>query len=83
MPGALAPAEFVKLLKRGLTGKPDTAYRLDYFLKKIDKLDPKRRITLASEICPLGQTLFKPENLVFREDPSTLLDAAGKKVTSW
>lgn len=30
-----------------------------------------------------GQTLFQPEDLVFREDPATMLDARGKKVTGW
>jgi endonuclease YncB( thermonuclease family) len=81
--GPLTPQEFVKLLNKGLSGKPDTAYPLDYFLSHIDKLDPKKRVTLVSKIGPQGQALFKPEDLVFREDPSTLLDASGKKVTSW
>jgi hypothetical protein len=81
--GPLTPQEFVKLLNKGLSGKPDTAYPLDYFLSHIDKLDPKKRVTLVSKIGPQGQALFKPEELVFREDPSTLLDASGKKVTSW
>jgi endonuclease YncB( thermonuclease family) len=81
--GPLTPADFVKLLKKGQKGKPDTAYTLGYFLSNIDKLDPKKRVKLVSKIGPQGQMLFKPEDLVFREDPSTLLDASGKKVTSW
>jgi endonuclease YncB( thermonuclease family) len=81
--GPLTPAQFVKLLTAGLRGKPDTAYPLDYFLSNYGNLDPKKRVKLVSKIGPQGQTLFKPEDLVFREDPSTLFDASGKKVTSW
>ena len=81
--GPLTPADFVQLLKKGRKGKPDTAYPLDYFLSNIDNLDPKKRVKLASKIGSQGQTLFKPEDLVFREDPSTLLDVSGKKVAGW
>jgi endonuclease YncB( thermonuclease family) len=81
--GPLTPAEFVKLLNKGIKGKPDTAYLLAYFLSNINHLDRKKRVKLASKIGSQGQTLFKPEDLVFSEDPSTLFDASGKKVTSW
>jgi aspartate oxidase len=39
-----------------------------------------QRVKLASKIGAQGQTLFKPEDLVFSEDPSTLFGADGKKV---
>jgi hypothetical protein len=52
-----------------------------YFLAHIDKLDPKKRVKLASRIGAQGQTLFK--HLVFREDPVTLFTAGGKTVTGW
>ena len=81
--GPLTPAQFVALLNKGVKGKSDTAYPLAYFLANIDKLDPKKRIRMASKIGPQGQTLFKPEDLVFKEDPGTLFDAAGQKVTGW
>ncbi len=81
--GPLTGAEFVARLKKGLKGKPDSAYPLDYFLRNIDHLDPKKRIKMVTKIGSQGQTLFKPEDLVFREDPSTLFDVSGKKVTSW
>jgi endonuclease YncB( thermonuclease family) len=81
--GPLTPAEFVKLLTKGTKGKPDTAYPTAYFLNNINHLNPKKRVKLVDKIGAQGQTLFSPEALVFREDPSTLLDLAGKKVTSW
>lgn len=81
--GPLTPAEFVARINKGVKGKSDTAYPLDYFLANIDKLDPKKRIRMANKIGPQGQTLFKPEDLVFKEDPGTLFDAAGQKVTGW
>ena len=81
--GPLTPAEFVVRINKGVKGKSDTAYPLDYFLANIDKLDPKKRIRMARKIGPQGQTLFKPEDLVFKEDPGTLFDAAGQKVTGW
>jgi len=83
IPGPLSAAQFVARLNKKLPGKPDNAYFLDYFLANINKLNPKKRVTLASQVGSQGQTKFKPERLVFREDPSTLLDAANKKVTSW
>src|SRR5438128_5734154 len=83
VPGPLTRAEFVKLLNKGLKGKPDTAYPLAYFLGNINNLDPKKRVSLASKIGLQGQTRFKPEDLVFREDPTTLLDASGNPVTKW
>jgi endonuclease YncB( thermonuclease family) len=83
VPGALPAAEFVNMLTNGLKGKPDSAYPLAYFLAHIDKLDPKKRIKLASRIGAQGRTLFKPQDLVFREDPVTLFTAGGKKVTGW
>ena len=81
--GPLTKAEFVQKLNEKRKGKPDTAYTLEYFLSHIDHLDRRKRIKLASKIGPQGQMLFKPEELIFNEDPSTLLDASGQKVTSW
>ncbi len=81
VPGPLTPAEFVAKLKQGLTGKPDTAYPVDYFLANIEHLDPKKRVKFADKIGAQGQTLFKPDGLVFREDPSTLFAANGTKIT--
>ncbi len=81
--GPLPPAQFVKLLKKGQKGKPDTAYPTAYFLNNINHLNPKKRVKLVDKIGAQGQTLFSPEGLVFREDSSTLLDLAGNKVTSW
>jgi endonuclease YncB( thermonuclease family) len=80
--GPLTGAEFVKLLNKGAKGKSDRAYPLAYVLSSIDHLDRKKRVKLVSKIGPQGQTLFKPEDLVFSEDPSTLFDASGIKVTS-
>lgn len=80
VPGPLTGADFVKLLNKGVHGKSDTAYPLDYFLSHTDHLDPKKRVSLASKIGADGQTLFKPEDLVFREDPVKLFDASGKLV---
>jgi len=70
VPGALTTADFVNMLTNGLKGKPDSAYPLPYFLAHIDKLDPKKRVKLASRIGAQGQTRFKPQDLVFREDPA-------------
>jgi hypothetical protein len=81
VPGPLTRAEFVKLLKKGMKGKSDRAYPLEYFLNNIDHLDPKKRVRLANKIGPEGQTLFKPEDLVFCEDPVKLFDAAGNLVS--
>lgn len=81
--GPLDGAAFFRLLTKGQKGKPDTAYPLAYFLKNYGKLDPKKRVKLVIAIGPQGQTLFNPEDLVFREDPSTLLDAGGTKITGW
>jgi endonuclease YncB( thermonuclease family) len=81
--GPLTPTEFVKMLKKGLTGKPDTAFPLAYFLANYTKLDPKKRVSLESKIGLQGQMLFEPQNLVFREDPSTLYAANGKRITGW
>lgn len=81
--GPLTPAEFVKQITKKQKGKPDAAYLLGYFLSHIDRLDRKQRVSLKDKIGPQGQMLFNPEDLVFSEDPSTLLDANGKKVTSW
>ena len=78
--GPLTGAEFVKLLNKGAKGKADTAYPLAYFLNNINKLDRKKRVQLVSKIGPQGQTLFNPEDLVFTEDPSKLLDASGIEV---
>jgi endonuclease YncB( thermonuclease family) len=83
VPGALPPAQFVQMLQKGQTGKPDTAYPLAYFLKNINKLDPKKRVKLVDKIGPQGQTQFDPEDLVFKEDKSRLLGANGQEVKSW
>jgi hypothetical protein len=63
VPGALTTADFVKMLTNGLKGKPDSAYPLAYFLAHIDKLDPKKRVKLASRIGAQGQTLFEPSRV--------------------
>jgi hypothetical protein len=81
--GPLSAAQFVARLNKKLPGKPDSAYPLAYFLANAGALNPKKRVTLASQVGAQGQAKFKPEGLVFREDPSTLFDAANKKVTSW
>jgi endonuclease YncB( thermonuclease family) len=81
--GPLTAQEFVKKLGQGLTGKPDRAYELDYFLKSIDHLDKKKRVAFSSKIGKAGQALFDPQDLVFQEDPSTLFHANGKPVTAW
>lgn len=49
-------------LTKGPKGKADTAYPLDYFLRSIDKLNPKQRVKLTDRMGPQGQTLFKPES---------------------
>jgi endonuclease YncB( thermonuclease family) len=81
--GTLTTSEFVTLLKAGQKGKPDTAYPLSYFLANYNKLDPKKRVKLVSKIGPQGQMSFDPQDMVFKEDPSTLFDSNGNKVTSW
>jgi endonuclease YncB( thermonuclease family) len=83
LPGPLTPAEFKAKIDLGLTGKTDKAYRLNYFLAHIAKPDRKKRIPLASRIGAQGQALFDPPDLVFAEDPSTLLDANDKPIKSW
>jgi len=83
VPDPLTGAQFAQMMTGGVTGKPDTAYTLPYFLANYNNLDPKKRVKLASKIGPQGQTLFNPEDLVFREDPSTLFSNSGVKVTSW
>ena len=75
--------EFVALLKKGIKGKADSAFQLDYFLKNFKHLDPKKRVTLVSKIGSQGTTLFSPEELVFKEDPATLLAANGQPVKGW
>ena len=81
--GPLTPAKFVALLTKGQKGKPDKAYPLAYFLANYGKLDAKKRIKLMTKISSKCETLFKPEDLVFQEDPSTLFNLAGAKVTGW
>ena len=83
MPGDLTTADFVAKLTAKLPGKADTAYPCSYYLQHIQNLDKKKRVKLSSMFGQQGQILFKPEDLVFTEDPSKLLDAAGSKVTSW
>jgi endonuclease YncB( thermonuclease family) len=81
--GPLTRMEFVALLNKGIKGKPDAAFPLDYFLKNFKHLDPKKRVSLADKISSQGNTLFSPEQLVFKEDPATLLAANGKPVKGW
>ena len=81
--GPLMPVEFFKLLKKGPKGKPDTAYPLGYFLSNVDHLNPKKHVKLVDNIGSQGQILFRPEDLVFREDPSTLWGVNGNKVAGW
>ena len=82
IPGPLPGAQFKQLLIQGLPKKPDAAYPLKYFLSHITKLDPKKRVKLATKIGPQGATNFKPEELVFQEDPTTLFAANGTPITS-
>jgi endonuclease YncB( thermonuclease family) len=81
--GPLTRTEFVTLLNKGIKGKPDAAFPLDYFLKNFKHLNPKKRVSLADKISSQGTTLFSPEQLVFKEDPATLLAANGKPVKGW
>ena len=82
VPGPLTGAQFVQLLAKGLSKKPDSAFPTPYFLAHVsNKLDPKKRVKLVTKIGPQGQTLFQPEDLVFQEDPTTLFAANGSKVT--
>jgi len=83
VPGPLPGTQFVALLTQGAKGKSDRAYPLPYFMSNINKLEPKKRVTLVSKIGPQGQTNFEPPDLVFKEDPSTLLNASGSKVKTW
>jgi Staphylococcal nuclease homologue. len=81
--GPLTRTEFAARLKEGVKGKRDKAFPLDYFLKNFRHPDPKKRVTLVSQIGSQGQTLFSPEALVFQEDPATLLAANGQRVKGW
>jgi len=81
--GPLTRTEFVALLKKGIKGKPDSAFPLEYFLKNFKHLDPKKRVTLVSKISSQGKALFSPEELIFKEDPATLLAANGQPVKGW
>jgi len=81
--GPLTRTEFVALLKKGIKGKPDSAFPLGYFLKNFKHLDPKKRVTLVSKISSQGKALFSPEELIFKEDPATLLAANGQPVKGW
>jgi endonuclease YncB( thermonuclease family) len=81
--GPLTRTEFVDLLNKGIKGKPDSAFPLDYFLKNFKNLDPKKRVSLPSKISSQGKTLFSPEELVFKEDPTTLKAANGQAVKGW
>jgi endonuclease YncB( thermonuclease family) len=82
VPGPLPGTEFKQLLQQGLPKKPDAGYPLKYFLSHITKLDPKKRVKLVTKIGAQGQTNFKPEDFVFKEDPTTLFSANGKKITA-
>jgi endonuclease YncB( thermonuclease family) len=81
--GPLTPSDFVDRLNKGIKGKPDAAFPLDYFLKNFKHLDPKRRVSLVDKISSKGKTLFSPEQLVFKEDPATLLGANEEPVKGW
>jgi endonuclease YncB( thermonuclease family) len=81
--GPLTGTEFFAQLNKGITGKPDAAFPLDYFLKNFRHLDPKKRVSLVSKISSQGKTLFSAEGLVFKEDPATLFAANGKPVKGW
>ena len=83
IPGPLTGAQFYAMLKKGAAGKGDRAYTRSYFLANINKLDPHQRIKLITKIGSQGQTNFDPPDLVFQEDPSSLLKGNGQKVTSW
>ena len=83
VPGPLTATEFVARLKKGIKGKSDKAFPLSYFLKHFKHLNPKKRVTLVSRIGSHGETLFSPEELVFKEDPATLLGANGQPVKGW
>jgi len=83
VPGTLSGQDFVKMLNKGEKGKPDRAYPTPYFLQNFGSLDTKKRVRLVDRIGAQGETLFKPEELVFQEDPATLFDAGGKKVIAW
>jgi hypothetical protein len=83
IPGPLTGTEFFAQLNKGITGKPDAAFPLDYFLKNFKHLDPKKRVSLVSKISSQGKTLFSAEGLVFKEDPATLFAANGKPVKGW
>jgi len=83
VPGPLTRTEFVRLLNKGIKGKPDEAFPLGYFLKNFKHLDPKKRVSLVSKISSQGKTMFSPEELVFKEDPATLLAADGQPVKGW
>jgi endonuclease YncB( thermonuclease family) len=83
IPGPLSATQFAAMLAKGAKGKSDRAYPLAYFLANITKLDPKKRVTLSSQIGAQGQAKFDPPDLVYKEDPSSLYSASGKKVTSW
>ena len=83
VPGPLTRADFVALLKQGIKGKADSAFPLDYFLKNFKHLDAKKRVSLVDKISSQGNTLFSPEQLVFKEDPATLLAANGHAVKGW
>ena len=81
VPGPLPGSQFKQLLEQqGVPKKPDKAYLTNYFLSHIKKLDPKKRVTLASQIGAQGQTNFKPESLVFQEDASRLFAADGTEI---
>lgn len=83
VPGDLTNAEFVTKLNKGLAKKADTAFETKYFLANVDKkLNPKKRVKLATKIGKQGQTNFDPGGLVFKEDQTTLFKANGQKVTS-
>ena len=61
VPGDLTNAEFVTRLNKGLAKKPDTAFETTYFLANVDKkLNPKKRVKLATKIGNQGQTNFDP-----------------------
>jgi endonuclease YncB( thermonuclease family) len=83
-PGDLSGTDFAARLKAGaVSGKPDFAFPLDYFLEHAESPAPSHRVKMHARIGDDGSTNFAPEELVFKEDPSVLLGPNGKPVSGW